>query len=819
VSRRPGPSAAVAAIAACPRRSAPGLAAAALALIALMALLLAPPADARRVRAFAVGPKFDLRWVATPDAFAAKLDALLDRRRRGAGPRAVQRGADDVASHLLGPADPRRPAATARDLVVLPEDLGLFAALGGSRGAPARAITPGGGGLVGAIASLLGTYAPVTDLYARRYPGLTTRGIPARLLTVALTDTFARTAIEAYARLADRYDVYLEAGVDMVRSWRVVCSSRASYRPPPGAGACAKEDPALVARLRSPDEPARDYAYEATSDQPSNMALVFDPDGTLISKQVKQYLTPIELAGNLDLVPGSVSGGLRALRTPVGTLGFVTSKDAWMPDVVAKLDAAGVDVLVQPELFLDDTVRTTGMWSPDNIKAAGYSDVLRSPSIDSMLLPSLTGNVYDLSADNQQQIAVKPRGPRPPRGFLVGQDPAPGYAAVAPWVVRDPLRAGEPMPSRRRRLGLAGEALVPLADGPPCPSPRVAGPCRGGQVEGVVWRDLDVARRPGPRRVARIKRGATPFSVNRPLAPSRRAQSNVSLATAGRTAWAAFEQRTGTGWTVVVARSDDGGRSWSRPVSPAGRRPSGTDEWWPSVAAGPGGELWVAWQDDSSGVPRAYVSVARPTRRATPRFARPVALDASPPRRVAQWRPSIAATGRGTAFAAWVDERERSTDDALPQAHVYGSPLGAGGRPAATARRLDSGAPVELARKLDHSWAPDVAARGRRVALSWVDFHTYDWRAYERESRDGGATWGAERAVTDAPRGSADESLDDAPDVALGRGGPLVAFTDSNAWRPDLAPLAGGRLLAAFQDERDGRPRIFAATAATRAIP
>ncbi len=72
---------------------------------------------------------------------------------------------------LLGPSDRRRPAATARDLVVLPEDLGLFAALGGSRGAAARAITPRGGGLVGAISSLLGTYTPVLDLYARRHRG------------------------------------------------------------------------------------------------------------------------------------------------------------------------------------------------------------------------------------------------------------------------------------------------------------------------------------------------------------------------------------------------------------------------------------------------------------------------------------------------------------------------------------------------------------------------------------------------------------------------------------------------------------------------
>jgi hypothetical protein len=41
----------------------------------------------------------------------------------------------------------------------------------------------------------------------------------------------------------------------------------------------------------------------------------------------------------------------------------------------------------------------------------------------------------------------------------------------------------------------------------------------------------------------------------------------------------------------------------------------------------------------------------------------------------------------------------------------------------------------------------------------------------------------------------------------------------TNAWRPDLAALPGGRLLAAWADERDGPPRIFAATAAAGAIP
>ena len=225
------------------------------------------------------------------------------------------------------------------------------------------------------------------------------------------------------------------------------------------------------------------------------------------------------------------------------------------------------------------------------------------------------------------------------------------------------------------------------------------------------------------------------------------------------------------------------------------------------------------------------------------------------------------------------------------------------------ARRLDTVPPVELAAKLDNAWAPDVAARGRRVAVAWIDFHTYDWRPYLRASPDGGATWGAQRPLSDAPLpapDNAEESLDDAPDIALGAGPPRVAFVDfrkrasgtrphplydiylnepggasrqvdpwgarqlntfapplrscaagcwwpgrtraaasatsacaewartararaiarvddkgaagSNAWRPDLAPVTGGRVLAAWEDERDGPSQIFYAAARSRAI-
>lgn len=693
---------------------------------ALAALLVVPgAAHAKRVRVFAVGPRFDLSWVDSVQHFHDKLFALADARARGPGTPTVVRGAGDVASHL-------RPDGN--NLVALPEDLGLMAAFTGTKGAPARSATS----LVGAVVGLLGSYAPQMEYYTAKFPSLANRPAPpTRALALALTDTFGRAAVETYSELAARYHVWLEAGVNMAQSWQKVCTA-----PAPG---CDEVDPAKVAQLRSPDEPERQYVYEATSDRASNMALVFDPSGQLVSKQVKSYLTPTELPGQLDLAPGDVMHGVSAVDTGVGRLGFVTSKDAWMPDLTERLDEEGVQILVQPEFFVNDTIRTSGPWAPDNIKGAGFSDVLRWPSMQALVMPQLTGNVFDFSADSQQAIAVKPRSPKGGRGALVGEPRVPGFAAVQPWIVRDPARRGESFRARRLRLGRAGAKLLP-ASNVTCSDAQTVGPCRGGQPEGVLFHDVTIGQ---PAWHPRRARGPA-----RPLARSRGVQRNVALAASGSRVVAAFEQDG----RVLVARSADGGRHWAKPVAPL----AGTRQWWPSVSIR-GREVWLAAQVDD------HVVWAR-SGDGGQTFGAQQPVD-SPAQ---TWRPSVAATGAGTAYLAWIDTRDRFTLEDLPQAGLYGARL-----PAGAAARLDStAAPDDLARTLDNAWAPSVAARGRNVLVAWIDFHSYDWDVRARYSSDRGATFGSENPVNVTPK--AIESLEASPHAALGAKGPLIAFTD---WR------------------------------------
>ena len=727
--------------------------------LSAIALVVPAAAEAKTVRVFAMGPKLDLAWMESRDTYRDKMFALADRTLRGPGTPIVQDGADDFASHRLG---------RDRDLVVWPEDIGLFAALTGERAAPARA----SGSLEGAIVTLIGLYGPQNQYYAERYPHLNDRVPQTRLLEIALTDTFGRVVIETFSEMADRYDVWLEAGVNMAQDWQVVCVSKAT-RPD-----CAEENPDKVERLRDPFEPGRDYAYEATTDKPSNMALVFDPDGKLVSKQVKTYLTPIELMGQLDLVPGQVSGGLSAVRTPVGTLGFVTSKDAWMPDVVQKLDQAHVDVLVQPEFFVQDVMcekrcpgggvltpgAEPGMWSPDTLLASGYNAMLRHPSITTLVLPELVGNIFDYSADAQQHIATEqPR--RRASGFLAGQPPSLGLSPVMPWVVPDPARPGEPFPERRARLRQAGDTLLP-GSGVACPDPRKPGTCENGHVEGVLWRDVDVDRSPAFRRY-RGARSRTRFSRARPLTRGRAPQRNASVARRGRTVAVAFEERRAGRDVVRVVRSRDGGRRWSRPVSaPAG---SG-DQWWPAVAAGPRGRLTLAW------VERGAVW-----------FVRSRGRGFGPPQRLAesdahQWKPALAQGSRGdVVHAVFVDERDTSAEDALPQAGVWYTRI-AGGRPE-KARRLDeAGAGPQSdevnAEKLNNAWAPSVSARFNRVLVTWIDFQDYHWDVFARVSPDYGGRFRPELVVNDTPR--VDEGLNDSPRAALGASREFVAWTD---WR------------------------------------
>jgi hypothetical protein len=696
------------------------------------------------VRVFAMGAKLNVRWLETRQTYRDYLFALADKDERGPGKPVIVHGADDMASHRTG-----------SDLVVWPESVGLFAALTGPRAQTARE----SGSLEGAIVTLAGVYAKENEYYGSKFPGLPARTPFTRLLAVSLTDTFGRTFLEPFAEMADRYDVWLTAVGDMVPEWQIVCASKATYTPPPTGEQCAEENPQKVMQLGDPFEPDRNYVYEATKPNPSVVAFVFGPDGRIMAKRIKSYLTPTELgpdegALGLDLVPGAVSASDSVpVDTPVGRFAFVISKPAWMPDVLQKIDQRHTDLLLQPEFFVGDLTRTTGMWSPDTLIASGYNDVLRHPSIETLVHPQMEGGVFSFYADQPSHLAIKPHTGREKKGFILGQPGHRGLVQTLPWVVPDPIRPGEPMAERRKRLGEAGEKLAP-GSGVECADPATPGPCEDGHTEGVLWRDIVVNRKPRHERYdGRLVH--TRFSPARPVARSRHDQRNAAVAQRGPRVVAAYEERD----RVFVVRSRDGGKTWTSPVRAF---KSKHDQWWPAVALGKHGRVTLAWVEDERVVYARSTNFGR-------NFGAPSPIDASGGG--AQWKPALA-QGRGkTVHAAWIDEREVGLDG-LPQAHVFYARVGG------PSERLDTGEPDPLATKFDNSWAPSIASRGRRVLLTWIDFLNYDWDVFSRLSTNSGRSWKDQQLVNDTP--DEDEELADTPRAALTAKGELVAWTD---WR------------------------------------
>ena len=407
------------------------------------------------------------------------------------------------------------------------------------------------------------------------------------------------------------------------------------------------------------------------------------------------------------------------------------------------------------------------------------------PSVETMVEPNLTGNIFNFSADAQSHIALKPHGRLWPAsnapGHLVGQPEAPGLAGVMPWVVRDPIAVGEPFPSRRHCLAIAGRALLP-GSGVSCPDPAKPGPCENGHVEGVLRRDVTVGRSPRLHRYQGRRARTVPFGRSRPVHRSTHAQRNAAIAMHGSHGVVAFEERRRERDQVLLARTVNGGRTWSRPVRPTGRPAGAANEQWPAVAVGTGGRVTVAWNDDSTGVQRVYVSRSIDGGRA---FGPPHAIDASAPSAAAQWRPALAQGGGDLVHAVFVDDRARSADDDLPQSGVFYTRVTRG--VPELARRLDGGQPAALAAKMDNAWAPRVAARGKRVLVSWVDFQNYDWGVFSRQSRDRGSKFAAQIRVTDNaednPATAADEQqevLADSPDPLLLPMRALVVWAD---WR------------------------------------
>jgi hypothetical protein len=433
----------------------------------------------------------------------------------------------------------------------------------------------------------------------------------------------------------------------------------------------------------------------------------------------------------LSLASASVRD-LDVLDTPVGAIGVVISKDAWMPDVNERFDLKGASFLLQSEAFSSWAYDLTE-WAPDVFKSGGYANLQNRGGFLYNAAPSLTGNLFDVTFDGQSALLVKrrskaPAGARTPDDAFIGQVADRGFVRVAPWIVPDPPPAGSPPQSlaeRRAELVSFGANLLP-GSGVACPDSLAVASCENGYREAVIFADLDLPPSPSAGvgvlvPVDRTRR-TTSFGANRPVAASADGrQRHPRVAARGRRVAVVWDDtRAGGHPAVYLAMSSDAGGTFSSPIKVSDAPAGVAAEMDPDVALSDDA-IVVAWQalehggDDDA----ARIQLARFTHDGV-KQSTDVRLDGGTTP-AGRWQPALALLADGTPVAAWIDERDHGPDGVALE-HVYAARFDAGTGLFAPAVRVDDGTPVPLSASLDNRWSPAILAIGDTVHVAWTDF-------------------------------------------------------------------------------------------------
>ncbi len=696
--------------------------------------------------------------------------------------------------HLYGLVEERVVPCLAEgrpNVVVFPENAGLHAAFLGSRGAEARTKTAS----LEAFVALFQAYAGPIAYNAAALGAVQL----ADAIVLGLTDTLWRAFDGTMRDIAARTGAYVIANADVAGEIE------------------ATSDPAAVSALADPDLPGATQVFRASDVTTFNTAYVYAPDGSIVAQRRKPYLVPNEEA-DLSLDYGRLEDVL-PVDLGFAKLGIVTSKDAWMPDVIDRLDALGADVLVQPEAFTGWGIeQLPGDWLPAVVAQSGWAATQKHGGLRYAVIPHMTGHLLDLVFDGQSAIFTDAT-PGSARYAYVGLDPMDGVVAVAPWLADDPGVFDPTLPVDARRAFLREAAVLALP----------GGARENAYVETVIAADLDVAA-PYPSTPAPAGGSGAPgaLGASREVAPGSAApQVGPRVAASGERVAVAWSERESGGSRTRVSVSSDGGATFGAPVAVGG---GGTSELSPAVAVD-GDLVAVAWQE--RGPAGNHVVVARSTNGgasfsvAESPTGRPAGAD--------EWLPAIAWDGAGEVVVAFVSmESDNERVVVARSAGVAWSVVPA-----------DAAPPSEPPRNpRNNQWSPALAVRGADVAVAWTDFRAYQWDIYAALSTDGGATFGAAFRVDDA--GEMPERIhDDArlafdgygtlwcgwSDVRLRAGAgrtrvaPVTGAAPSTShalgfgpdaapsWRPALAVAGSGALVTAWQDLRGGANDLYLAAA------
>lgn len=723
------------------------------------------------------------------------------------------------------------------NLVCFPEAMGLMAMFVGPRGRAGRELLAENVNELAAVGALGPPYAPQISYYASKFPGATSAG---RYLLLALTDTVVRAVIEPAKRLAAEYDCHV-----------AVCTWLPEFERVTGPTAELLADPELET----------DYAYEATSGEVLNRNYIFAPDGSRVDAQEKVYLVPIERQQEDGLgVLGLGLDDLPVADTPVGRVGTVISKDAWMPDVNDRLEQLGADVLLQPEAFDSWGAPGEDMWRPDKFQRGGWWMLQKHAGLQYNVTGQLTGNFGSSTFDGQPFVAGTT--PENDASCLLGQPPEPGWLAVGDWNSLEGSPGDWCGTDNRREYAEIGRAMQPGS----------GDELENAYAEDVVYADVQVTTRSPD--ATPVPRGD--FEASVPLDGSSDADSYVPALTAtpngAACVWVDF--RRGVDHVVYAATTTDG-LAWADPVAVTDREPRTHDQqsnqWKPTVtyddglvtlfgdfrtenwdiyrSLSPSGREWFSNErvDDAerSEGPLRERGHTDPTILTVDNCLVAVWSDlrwpfVKPQVRVARstdggetWSATVRADGQPVSAPVdqpWDQSPIESNGQAYPTATVCDgellvawqelTPEGPG---IFLSRSTDRGETFTSPERMDENggWRPALGGDGHRTWLVW-ESERDDGRVLVHRKRTSGGAWTGTQTIEPTPPSEVrqryatvvgtrvvfEDDRTGTPSILVAPldGGQPARVDDSVAATraPTAVTLPDGRLLVAWQDARDG---------------
>ncbi len=269
------------------------------------------------------------------------------------------------------------------------------------------------------------------------------------------------------------------------------------------------------------------------------------------------------------------------------------------------------------------------------------------------------------------------------------------------------------------------------------PAGTLSGPIQVGNLRGNVASATDFT-------VSACAQGSLLFGTQVNLSHNAGFSGSPSVAVSGNSVFVAWHDNTPGNWEIFLARSTDGGATFSPPVNLSNNAGSSFN---PSVAAS-GNTVAVAWTDDTPG--NREIFLARSVDGGAT-FGSPVNLSNNAGDSLT---PSVAASG-DNVFVAWTDGMSWSGALLL-------------------ARSVDGGAtfgpPVNLRSGLiENDLRPEVAISGNTVVVAWFDV-SVGWDIFLARSTDRGETFGPSVHL------SRSAGFSSTPSVAVSRGSVVVAW-------------------------------------------